>query len=488
MSLKIHGGTTASGSVSNAIKAIQYAEAMGADICNLSWGTQKYNQALDQTIRESSMLFVTAAGNNGNNNNSTPVFPASLRLQNLISVAFIDCDGLLDASSNYGVSTVDLAAPGKDIYSTLVGSYGYSSGSSMAAPYVTGLAAMIYAYQDQVYPAQVKEMIINTMTPLDSLNGSLINPGIPNAAAVIQSLSLLPADYEAPFLILETSYEKELITLRVASYDSGGSGIRKIRYSYDSKSAEYFQTENNGTAILDEYIQLSKSGYYTFYVEDYAGNYNLYNHYVEDDTTVPELLSSYEVSPDYSSITIHISASDSGSGIKSVKYLVGEHDRSAFLSGGEALDASDKEQSFCVASDSTAVTLYVADYRGNSTTYIIYPEIIPAAAIYLTTTQRTLQPADSFLLKPLLFPWFTTDDVWFISLDSSVATVNSQGKVTAVGGGETLIQVTSYSGISAYCRVIVPTAETAAPEGSTSPEANADSLEEITSYSLLIPR
>ena len=123
MSLKIHGGSASSGSVTNAIKAIHYAEAMGADICNLSWGTTNYSQALELTIQESSMLFISAAGNNGNNNNSTPMFPSGLRLPNLISVAYIDSNGELAEDSNYGVSTVDIAAPGEEIYSTLVGTY-----------------------------------------------------------------------------------------------------------------------------------------------------------------------------------------------------------------------------------------------------------------------------------------------------------------------------------------------------------------------------
>jgi len=223
MSLKIHGGSTSSGSVANAIKAIHYAESMGADICNLSWGTLNYSQSLELTIRESSMLFVTAAGNNGINSNSTPMFPASLRLPNLISVAYIKDDGRLASDSNYGVSTVDLAAPGDNIYSTLVGSYGYSSGSSMAAPHITGLAAMLYAYQENIYPARVKEIIINTMTPLDSLGNHVINPGIPNAEAAVISLQELTPDTIAPFLILETSYVGENICVTVSAFDSGGS-------------------------------------------------------------------------------------------------------------------------------------------------------------------------------------------------------------------------------------------------------------------------
>ncbi len=455
MSLKIHGGTTSSGSVTNAIKAIRYAEEMGADICNLSWGTLNYSEALEIAIRESSMLFVTAAGNNGINNNSTPVFPASLRLDNLISVAYIDSDGILDPASNYGVSTVDIAAPGHDIYSTLVGSYGYSSGSSMAAPYVTALAAMVYAYQDYVYPAQVKEMIINTMQPLASLDGYMIHPGIPDAAALIESLSLLQADTAAPFLALNTSFKKDKILVHIAAFDSGGSGIRRLRYTYGTKSADYF-LEDGGTAILDDYIELTKAGYYTFYVEDCAGNYNVYNHCIEEDTVAPNFTSSYTVAPNYTYTTVFFSVSDSDSGVRLIKYLAGEFDKTAFLNAGEELDVSQKSHSLYLLPNIKALTVYVEDYRGNSASYVVYPEIIPATSLYLTVTERTLPLTETFQLNALLFPWLTTDNVWYTSLDNSVANVDNRGQVTAIGEGETFIQVSANSGISAFCRIIVP--------------------------------
>ncbi|MBO5352424.1 MAG: S8 family serine peptidase [Lachnospiraceae bacterium] len=455
MSLKIHGGTSSSGSVTNAIKAIRYAEEMGADICNLSWGTLNYNEALEIAIRESSMLFVTAAGNNGINNNSTPVFPASLRLDNLISVAYIDADGILDPASNYGVSTVDIAAPGYDIYSTLVGSYGYSSGSSMAAPYVTALAAMVYAYQDYVYPAQVKEMIINTMQPLSTLDGYLIHPGIPDAAALIDSLSLLQADTSAPFLILDSFFQKDVIRINIAAFDSGGSGIRRLRYVYGTKSADYF-LEGGGTAILDSYLSLTKAGYYTFYVEDCAGNYNMYNHYIEEDTLAPEFISSYTVAPDYTYKTVSFSVSDADSGVRSIKYLAGEHDETTFLNTGESLDTTLPSHSLYLMPGIEALTVYTEDYRGNSAVYVIYPEIIPASSLYLTVTERTLPLAETFQLSALLFPWLTTDQVWYQSLDTSVAQVDQFGYVTAAGEGETFIQVSSNSGVAAFCKIVVP--------------------------------
>lgn len=471
ISLKIHGGSTSSGSVTNAIKAIQYAEAMGADICNLSWGTTNYNQALELAIRESSMLFITAAGNNGLNNNSTPVFPASLRLPNLISVAYINSDGELASDSNYGVTTVDLAAPGQDIYSTLVGTYGYSSGTSMAAPHVTGLAAMLYACQEHIYPAQAKEVIINTLTPLDSLSGHLINPGIPDADAAIRSLSQLEADIIEPFLLLGTSYDKEIITVTAEAYDAGGSGIRKIRYAYGSKPVEFFTTDSNSSAIFGNTIQLTKAGYYSFYVEDYAGNYTLYNYYVEDDNTAPEFTTTYQVAPDYSGLTIHFTASDSDSGLKSVKYLLGEHTRTAFLFEGESLDAA-LPHTLTLPPDVTAITFYATDYRGNNTVYVMHPEIIPATALYLNISERSLNLQETFQLQPLIFPWLSTDSVYYYSLNNTVIHVDETGVVTAIGSGEAYVMVTTSSGISAFCRFIVPEPEsepsyTEVPDGSS---------------------
>ena len=477
MSLKIHGGTSNSGAVTSAIKAIRYAEAMGADICNLSWGTTNYSQALELTIRESSMLFVTAAGNNGINNNSTPMFPASLRLPNLISVAYIDQNGLLARDSNFGVSTVDIAAPGEEIYSTLVGGYGYSSGTSMAAPHVSALAAMFYAYRENIYPAQAKELIINTMTPLDGLLGYLIHPGIPNAGAAIKALPELETDNSDPFLILESSFAKEKIRVTVDAYDVGGSGIRKIRYVYGSKSADYFTVDNGGTAILEEPLYLTKAGYYTFYVEDYAGNYRLHNAYFEDDNLAPDFTVHYDVAPDYSFITVYFSATDADSGIKSMKYLAGEFTGSAFLFAGETLDSSKDTHAIYLAPDVSALTFYVADHRGNTITHVIHPEIIPATSLYLNVTERSLNYMETFQLQPIIFPWLSTDNVTYTVINDAILTVDRYGLVTAIGIGETFIIVTTDSGISALCKVhvLAGTSATVLPEYPASPDETSTS-------------
>jgi subtilisin family serine protease len=115
MALKINGGAKGTGSLSSAIEAIKYATMMGADICNLSWGTPKLVDTLKQVMKESNMLFVAAAGNTGDNNDAKPIYPADLELDNLISVTFVNADGQLTDQSNYGPNSVDLAAPGEDI-------------------------------------------------------------------------------------------------------------------------------------------------------------------------------------------------------------------------------------------------------------------------------------------------------------------------------------------------------------------------------------
>ncbi|MGN0506222.1 MAG: S8 family serine peptidase [Lachnospiraceae bacterium] len=475
MSLKIHGGSASSGSIANAIKAIRYAEAMGASICNMSWGTTNYSQALELVIQESSMLFVTAAGNEASNNNSTPVYPASFRLPNVISVAFIDAFGNLASSSNYGTSTVDIAAPGQDIYSTLVGTYGYSSGSSMAAPHVTGLAAMIYAYRDEIYPSQVKDLIINTMKPLSSLDAYLIHPGIPDALAAIRALDNLVFDTQAPSISLETTYERDMIVLRVSAFDAGGSGIRRVKYSYGSKSLDFFRTEGGGTVLSGDRAVLAKSGFYTFFLEDYAENYTLYNYYVEDDTKSPEVTVSYTVTSDYGSFVVSVSAVDDKSGVKALKYLPGEHSSEAFLADGIELPVSPANAVLEFSTATTdALSFYALDYRGNSTVTTIYPEVVPATSLHLNVLERSLSVDGTFRLQALAFPLDTTDSITFVSLNPELLSIDESGLITAHLPGETFIIASTTSSIQSVCKIVIHEPELALIQEDVSYEASPE--------------
>lgn len=185
--LKILGTSSGVGKVSSVIRAIRYAKENGASICNLSFGTTKYSEELYQAIKDSGMLFVVAAGNgdssgNGYSIDEQPMYPASFDLDNIISVANLRFDGQLDKTSNYGEKSVDLAAPGNYILSTISGNdYTYMSGTSMAAPMVTGTAAMLYSYDSTLSLYDVRNRILQSVHQLDALSGKVATGGMLDA-------------------------------------------------------------------------------------------------------------------------------------------------------------------------------------------------------------------------------------------------------------------------------------------------------------------
>lgn len=191
MVIKTLGTSSGVGTVSNVVKAIRYAQANGASICNLSFGTMKYSEELYQAIKDSGMLFIVAAGNgdasgNGYSIDEQPMYPASFELDNIISVANLRFDGQLDRASNYGVRSVDLAAPGNYILSTITGNdYAYMSGTSMAAPMVTGTAAMLYSCDASLSFMDVRNRILQSARPLESLSGKVATGGMLDAGAAM---------------------------------------------------------------------------------------------------------------------------------------------------------------------------------------------------------------------------------------------------------------------------------------------------------------
>ncbi len=470
--LKIHGGTNASGTIANAVKAIKYAQLMGADICNLSWGTVTYSELLETVMREADMLFVVAAGNNSANNNAAPLYPASFSLDNMISVAYITPFGTLAADSNYGTSSVDIAAPGQDIYSTVVGGgYRYRSGSSMATPVVTGVAALLYAQGDSLYPQNVKEIILQTLKPLPSLDGYVRYAGIPDAAAALMASDLLVSDTTAPTLAPTTSFHENEILVELHPEDLGGSGYRMISYAVGKRYISYFRHGTAGFVLKQPSLVLSKSGTYTFYISDYAGNENTVIYEVMDDNTPPAVTASYRKTPDGSYI-VSLQVTVEESGVRQLRYQQGFHTIENLQSFGFDLDI---ENPTFTSPFEGVYSVFVSDYRGNKAAYEIQVRYNATKRIFLSTQEITLTVGETFRPQVLLFPSDASDTPELYLNGVGIAELSEDGTVTALLPGTALLSVTAGS-VEKTCLIHVvekaePLPETTEP---SMPEDNAE--------------
>jgi len=179
------------GRTSDAIRAIDYAVAQGAKIASNSWGGGGSNSALRAAIEHAEaagMLFTAASGNEGLNNDEVPSFPANYEIPNIISVASSTWEGELSDFSCFGNHTVHVAAPGSNIYSTVPGGgFATLSGTSMATPHVSGLAALVWMYRPMLSMHQVRQVIIGSVRKLAGLEGKLITDGLINAKNALES-------------------------------------------------------------------------------------------------------------------------------------------------------------------------------------------------------------------------------------------------------------------------------------------------------------
>lgn len=162
-------GADGSGDLNNAIKAIDYAVEKGAQIISASWGAavpRSQAAPLLEAIKradDKGVIFIAAAANDGKNNDKTEMYPANNGFPNSITVAASGSSDAKPSWSNYGTATVHVAAPGENIMSTLPkNKYGNLSGTSMATPLVSGLAALLKSQDPSLTGAQIRAIMQTT--------------------------------------------------------------------------------------------------------------------------------------------------------------------------------------------------------------------------------------------------------------------------------------------------------------------------------------
>ncbi len=203
------------GSTSDAILAIRYAVDNGAKVLSNSWGSEgddpadaATNLALKEAIQyaqDHDVLFIAAAGNGhqgvgyDNDTDAKPGVPASYDNENIISVAAVDSADALGAFSNWGARTVDIAAPGVKVFSTVVqsdkyadsiGAFGFSiagwDGTSMATPHVAGAAALYWSAHPTKTWSEVKTAILSSVKPIAAAQGKMTSNGKLNVEALMK--------------------------------------------------------------------------------------------------------------------------------------------------------------------------------------------------------------------------------------------------------------------------------------------------------------
>ena len=184
------GGRSCGGDLSLAA-AIDYAASFGVPVINASWGGPGKDAVLDAAIGEAvQSLLIAAAGNSGVDNDTHPFYPASSAKANIVSVAAIDQSGQLAQYSNYGATSVDIGAPGDNILSTLTPHppscpgpcWGFGSGTSMAAPHVSGVAALALSVMGTTpTPLALRARILGTGVPAPLTAGQTATGRLVNA-------------------------------------------------------------------------------------------------------------------------------------------------------------------------------------------------------------------------------------------------------------------------------------------------------------------
>lgn len=279
-------GDDGSGSLEGAIKSIDYATAMNVDLMSNSWGGGGRSQALEDAIKRASdkgIIFTAAAGNSATNNDTSPSYPASYNIPNVVSVAATTAQNGLASFSCYGRTSVHIAAPGQNILSTVTGGkYDVYSGTSMATPHVSGVLGLLLAKEGRMSHDVLKERLTMTSVPVSALKGKTLTGGRIDAYNLLTDTRpqrsgpangawtkyTLPTAFESAHPYKDNANETRTITVPGAKY----LRVKVAKFDLESGYDYVRVADKNGNTV--EKISGAGTDYVTDFIEGDTVNLN----------------------------------------------------------------------------------------------------------------------------------------------------------------------------------------------------------------------
>jgi len=280
-----------SGTLEDAVKAIEYGTKLGVTLTSNSWGGGGFSDTMAAAIAEAeqkNILFVAAAGNSSDDNDVDPHYPSSYQNDNVIAVAATDHNDGMAYFSCFGANSVDIGAPGVDILSSIPENHGYTkySGTSMATPHVAGAAALVKAAFPDLGANQIKARLLNGADQIDSLKGKTTTGGRLNLENALEVDSIAPG-VVAGIRAKATTRDSVTFSFNLSG-DDGDNGLAKsyeVRVSQTpivtpddwasaSKAAARITVDadtREGTVQING-LALNSSGYLAIRAMDNVGN------------------------------------------------------------------------------------------------------------------------------------------------------------------------------------------------------------------------
>lgn len=239
---------TGNGFNSDAVACIDFARTNGAHVINLSWGGDEYSEAVSNAIasaRAAGIIVVAAAGNAARNIDFNPYYPASLRLDNIVSVAASTRTDSSWSLSNYGMASVDLFAPGAAIFSTASTTdtaYASRDGSSMASAFVSGAFALLRRQEPGATVSQLISRLLSAVDHPSAFNGKCASGGRLNLRKALDRPTLFAPSNAFPFTVAVRGISGHPYTLESSSNLTTWSALRT---NIAPPTGEWFYTDTN---------------------------------------------------------------------------------------------------------------------------------------------------------------------------------------------------------------------------------------------------